>query len=158
MVTVTVNHGPSPTCANPAAQPCKAEPHSTQLHPPLHKGSRCKWEGAWGRVKDRNWAEGRGSRQMKADREESGVKVPRSDSGSMKLSCKQHVATADSVHPRHHDCMTNTSVTHRAVAFAACRACSDNFFTALCQGCVGIIFFLWGLCPMLQLSKRPVLA
>lgn len=106
---------------------------------------------------DRNLAEGRGSGQMKADREETGVKVPRSDSMTVRLMCKQHVAAADSLHPRQHDYKTNTSVAHRAVAFAVCCAYSNHFFTALCQGCVGIIFFLWGLSPMLQLSKRPVL-
>lgn len=48
---------------------------------------------------------------MKADREESGDKVPRSNSGTMRLRRKQCVALADSMHPRQHDCKTNTSHT-----------------------------------------------
>ena len=90
--------------------------------------------GAWGRVPDRNKAEGRGSGQMKADREESGVKVPRSDSGTVRLMCKQHVAAADSMTAR------QTLPLHTELwplPFAV--PTQTTFFTALCQGCMGKI-------------------
>lgn len=78
----------------------------------------------------------------------------------MRLICKQHIATADSMHPRQHNCRTNPSAAHRALAFAFWCAYSNNSFTAPCQGCVGMLFFLWcnwasGLCHPNPPSQLP---
>lgn len=55
--------------------------------------------------------------KLKADRGEAGDNFSKSVSRMMRLVGKRHVATADSVHPRQHNCKTSPSVAPRAVNF-----------------------------------------